>query len=135
MTASFRFARLAGVLLSVAVVGASHRTPQSGRGAVRGYVAFEDVAPMDVKANDAHAIVELHGSTAANTDVVYTARTGDTGSYDIPSVGMGEYTLRIAREGYRTWQADVYIPSDFECRLAVMLKKAGAGSTTAGDTR
>jgi hypothetical protein len=90
------------------------------------------VAWLDVKAKNVHATVELRGNTEFNKAAVYTARTDDHGSYDITPVGMGEYTLRISLAGYKTYQTDLYIPSDFECRLAVILKKARGGSELHG---
>jgi hypothetical protein len=44
---------------------------------------------------------------------------------------MGEYVLRISSPGHATYEAEIYIPSDFVCRLATMLKKEG-GKGAAG---
>ena len=96
---------------------------QSGRGLMHGYVAFEDFSYNQVAEGAIQAKIELKGNTEFN-HAVYTAETDRHGSYDIPAIGMGEYTLRIAAPGHATYQADIYIPSDFECRLAVRLKKS-----------
>lgn len=96
---------------------------QSGRGLMHGYVAFEDFSYNEVAEGAIKAKVELSGNTEFN-HAVYAAETDRHGSYDIPAIGMGEYTLRISAPGHATYQADISIPSDFECRLAVMLKKA-----------
>jgi hypothetical protein len=49
--------------------------------------------------------------------------TDTRGSYDIPAIGMGEYTLTITAPSHASYRINLYIPSDFECRLAVLLKK------------
>jgi hypothetical protein len=105
---------------------------QSGRGLLHGYVAFDDLSYNDVAAGAIRAKIELRGNTKSNHSV-YTAETDRHGSYDIPAIGMGEYTLRITAPGHVAYQTDLYIPSDFECRLAVMLKKTtGAGQSEDG---
>ncbi|HEX8160483.1 MAG TPA: hypothetical protein VF538_01180 [Pyrinomonadaceae bacterium] len=111
---------LALLLCSGAVVSA-----QSGRGAVRGYVAFEGVAYDDLAEKKVRAKIELRGSTEYNRETSYTAETNERGSYDIKSVMAGEYALRITSPGYAAYEIEVYIPSDFICSLAVVLKKHG----------
>jgi hypothetical protein len=37
--------------------------------------------------------------------------------------------LTISAPGHATYRIDVYIPSDFECRLATMLKKKSGART------
>ena len=96
---------------------------QSGRGLMHGYVAFDDLSYNEVGEGKIHAKIELRGNTQFNHSV-YTAQTDNRGAYDIPAIGMGEYTLKISAPGHATYQINLYIPSDFECRLAVMLKKS-----------
>ncbi len=134
MFTSFRAALPASALLLTLILRGGHPEHQSGRGLMHGYVEFEGVTWLDLKEKDVHATVELRGSAEGNKDVVYTARTDDHGSYDIRPVSMGEYTLRISFPGYRTYQTDIYIPSDFECRLAVLLKRTRTGSRPVHDT-
>jgi len=107
------------VLLMLTLGSSAHG--QSGRGLMHGYVAFEDLSYNEVSAGAIRAKIELRGNTEFNHSV-YTAETDRRGNYDIPAIGMGEYTLRITAPGHVAYQADLYIPSDFECRLAVMLK-------------
>jgi hypothetical protein len=90
---------------------------------MHGYVAFEDISYNEVTQGAIRAKIELRGSTEFNHSL-YTAETDRRGGYDISAIGMGEYTLRITAPGHIPYQIQVYIPSDFECRLAVMLKKA-----------
>lgn len=97
---------------------------QSGRGLMHGYVAFEDLSYNEVSKGAVHATVELRTQKGGDRGA-YTAKTNEHGSYDFPSIAMGEYVLRISAPGYATYEAKIYIPSDFECRLAVMLKKEG----------
>jgi hypothetical protein len=94
---------------------------QSGRGLMHGYVAFEDLSYNEVSKGAIHASVELR--TQNGDRDAYTAKTDDHGAYDFASIAMGEYVLRISAPGYATYEAKIYIPSDFECKLAVMLKK------------
>src|ERR1051325_10370926 len=96
---------------------------QSGRGSVHGYVAFEDLSYLEVGEKHVQAIIELRGTTEFNHEV-YTATTNEHGSYDLKSVPMGEYLLKITSPGYRSYETEIYLPSDFNCSLAVILKKA-----------
>jgi hypothetical protein len=112
-------------LLALVMCGVNVVSAQSGRGTMHGYVAFEDVAYNDLAGKKVRAKVELRGSTEFNRATVYTAETDERGSYDIKSVAMGEYVLRISSPGYAAYEIEVYIPSDFACSLAIMLKKQG----------
>jgi hypothetical protein len=116
--------RFLALLLSSAIFGLAGGPPavQSGRGLMHGYVAFDDFSYNEVSQGAIHAKVELRGNSA-NNHGVYSAETDNHGSYDIPAIGMGEYTLKITAPGHSSYQIDLYIPSDFECRLAIMLKK------------
>jgi len=95
---------------------------QSGRASMHGYVAFEDVSYIEVAEKKVQATIELRGNTEFNHEV-FTAKTAEHGSYDIKNVPMGQYVLKISSAGYRTYQTEIYLPSDFTCSLAVMLKK------------
>lgn len=101
---------------------------QSGRGTMHGYVGYDDLSYNDMTQGAMHATVELRGATPHNHEV-YTAKTDNRGSYDIPAIGAGEYTLTITAPGHATYRIAVYIPSDFECRLATMLKKKTGART------
>ena len=59
------------------------------------------------------------------SSAAYTAGTNERGSYDIKSVATGQYVLRITSPGYAAYEIEVYLPSDFVCSLAVMLKRQG----------
>lgn len=114
---------LSALLVSLVLAVVPSPAVQSGRGLMHGYVAFEDFSYNQVLEGAIKAKVELRGAGKYNK-AVYTAETDVRGSYDIPGIGMGEYTLRITAPGHAAYSAEIYIPSDFECRLAVMLKKA-----------
>jgi hypothetical protein len=94
---------------------------QSGRSGMRGYVAFEDLSYNDVAERKIHANIELHRSTG-DKDVI-KKETDEHGLYDFRSVSPGEYVLRISSPGYRVYETEIYLPSDFICNLGVMLKK------------
>jgi hypothetical protein len=103
---------------------------QSGRGTMHGYVAFDDVAYSDLAQKKVRAQVELRGSTEYNREVTYRTETDEHGAYDFNSVAMGEYVLRISSPGHATYETQLYIPSDFACRLATMLKRAAPGKVS-----
>jgi hypothetical protein len=102
---------------------------QSGRGTMHGYVAFDDVSYNDLAQKKVRAQVELRGSTQYNREVSYKTETDEHGAYDFNSIGMGEYVLRISSPGHATYETEIYIPSDFACRLAIMLKHAAPAKT------
>jgi hypothetical protein len=94
---------------------------QSGRGAMNGYVAFEDTVSIKP---DVRARVELRAHSKYNQTVL-TTETDERGSYQFNSIPMDEYVLRISAPGFTTYETTIYIPSDFICNLAVMLKRKG----------
>lgn len=113
--------KLAAILL-LASLGCALALAQSGRGSMHGYVGFEDLSYLEVAEKKVHASIELRGNTEFNHGV-YTAKTDEHGSYDLKSIPMGQYVLKISSPGYRSYQTEIYLPSDFNCSLAVMLKK------------
>ena len=113
---------LAAMLLALAGLSCAAALAQSGRGSVHGYVAFEDLSYMEVAEKKVHATIELRGNTEFNHEV-YTAKTDEHGSYDLKTIPMGQYVLKISSPGYRAYQTEIYLPSDFTCSLAVMLKR------------
>ena len=113
---------LAAMLLALAGLCCAVALAQSGRGSVHGYVAFEDLSYMEVAEKKVHATIELRGNTEFNHEV-YTAKTDEHGSYDLKTIPMGQYVLKISSPGYRVYQTEIYLPSDFICSLAVMLKR------------
>ena len=95
---------------------------QSGRASMHGYVAFADLSYNDVAEKKVHATIELRGNSEFN-QAVYSVKTDEHGSYDLKNVSLGEYILKISSPGYRTYQTEIYLPSDFNASLAVMLKR------------
>ena len=114
--------KLAIILLVLVGFCGTMTMAQSGRGSMHGYVAFEDLSYLEVGEKKVHAGIELRGSTEFNHEV-FTAKTDEHGSYDLKSIPMGQYVLKISSPGYRDYQTEIYLPSDFNCSLAVMLKK------------
>lgn len=111
------------ILMALVVLCVGLAQAQSGRGSVHGYVAFDDLSYLEVGEKNVHATIELRGNTEFNHEI-YTTKTNEHGSYDLKSVPMGEYSLKISSPGYRTYETEIYLPSDFNCSLAVMLKRA-----------
>lgn len=119
--------RLSDLALAVPLLFAARLAAQSGRGLMHGYVGYDDVSYNDMTQGAIHAKVELRGATPHNHEL-YTAVTDNRGSYDLPAIGAGEYTLTISAPKHVTYRIAIYIPSDFECRLATMLKRKKAGA-------
>ena len=94
---------------------------------MHGFVGYDDVSYNEMTQGAIHAKVELRGATEHNHQL-YTAVTDNRGSYDLPAIGAGEYTLTISAPKHVSYKIDIYIPSDFECRFATMLKKTKAGA-------
>jgi hypothetical protein len=115
-------------VVAIMLLLAAPLAAQSGRGTMHGFVGYDDISYNDMTQGAIHAKVELRGATAHNHEL-YTATTDNRGSYDLPAIGAGEYTLTITAPGHVTYRIDVYIPSDFECRLATMLKKKSGART------
>jgi hypothetical protein len=108
-------------VLVLVLVCATSALAQSGRSSMRGYVAFADLSYNEVAERRVKALVELR-RTAADKNPV-TARTDEHGSFAFDSVSPGEYLLRISAPGYRTYETEIYLPSDFIGNLGVMLKR------------
>lgn len=109
-------------LLAIVAACVAAALAQSGRSAVRGYVAFEDLSYIEVAERKVHAKIELRRTTEPN-QIVRTTETDEHGLYELTPVSPGEYTIRISSAGYRSYETEIYVPSDFVCNLAVMLKK------------
>ena len=105
------------LVIALLIPGLAHA--QSGRAALNGWVAFEGVAYVDPQPR---ATVELR-HVPPDTSVAYSTRTDDHGFYQFPRIGLGEFDLRITARGYKTYDALVYVPSDFVGNWAVILKK------------
>ena len=113
---------LALTLLVLLAVCAIAPLAQSGRSGMRGYVAFENLSYNDVAERKVHARIELR-RTREDKDPI-TTQTNEHGSFNFESVSPGEYILRITSPGYRAYETELYLPSDFIGNLGVMLKKA-----------
>lgn len=113
--------QLTMTLLVVLVICSVGIFAQSGRSGMGGYVAFEDLSYNDVAELKVHAKIELR-RTSDDKNVIKT-ETNEHGTYDFQSVSPGEYVLRISSPGYRVYETEIYLPSDFIGNLAVMLKR------------
>lgn len=108
--------------LALLALTASRAPAQSGRATMHGYVAFDGIAYVDVPKSP-RAKIELRGLTAGNHSAIKT-ETDDHGSYDFNGVSLGEYALQISAPGFKAYKAEIYLPSDFQCSLATLLKRA-----------
>jgi hypothetical protein len=95
---------------------------QSGRGLMHGYIAFEGVAYNDLAKENVHATIELRSITRGD-ERAYTAQTNEYGAFDLKAVPIGDYKLRISSPGFKPYEIEVYMPSDFSWNLAIKLKK------------
>ena len=88
---------------------------------IREYVAFMDLSYNDVAERTVHAKIELL-RTADDKNPV-TVETDERGRFLFQPVAPGEYILRITSPGYRKYETEIFLPSDFLANLGVMLKK------------
>jgi hypothetical protein len=95
---------------------------------MRGYAGYDDISYNEMTQGAIHAKIELRGATKNNHER-YTVETDNRGSYDLRNIGADEYTLTISAPRHVTYRIDVYSPSDFECRLATLLKKKTGART------
>jgi hypothetical protein len=97
---------------------------QSGGGSLHGWVAFENVAYAD---KQPRAKVRLQHDPPKSS-IVYSAETNEHGSFDFPRINLGRFKLEITADGFQTYSADVYVPSDFVGNWAVQLRAAKSKS-------
>lgn len=93
---------------------------QSGGAALNGWVAFEGVAYVDKQPT---ATVTLRHDPPESS-IVYTTQTDEHGFFHFARIGLGRFKLAISADGFETYSADVYVPSDFVGNWAVQLKAA-----------
>jgi len=93
---------------------------QSGAASLHGWVAFENVAYVD---KQPRAKVRLRHDPPESS-IVYSTETNEHGFFDFPRISLGRFKLEVMAEGFQTYSADVYIPSDFVGNWAVQLKAA-----------
>ena len=113
---------VSAIALTASVLLAGWAFAQSGRAAMHGFVAFEGLSYNDLPKSKVRAKVELKRSDRLK-DTAYTTETDERGIYDFKIVTLGEFTLTISTPGYKTYQTELYIPSDFNCSLGTMMKK------------
>lgn len=109
-------------LPTILLLSAGAILAQSGRSGMHGFVAFADLSYNDVAERKVRAKIELR--TTKDDKNAFTVETDGHGRFDFKSVAPGEYILRISSPGYRTYETELYLPSDFIGSLGVMLKKA-----------
>ena len=109
--------RAAVIVAAGMLVAAGSAWAQSGRATMGGYVAFEGVAYVD---KQPVAKVEL----LREGKVVATTQTGEHGEWEFRPAPLGEFTLRITAVGFKPYEAEIYLPSDFAGRIGTMMKKA-----------
>ncbi len=93
---------------------------QSGAASLHGWVAFENVAYVD---KQPRAKVLLRHDPPQSS-IVYSTETDEHGFFDFAHTSLGRFKLQIAADGFQTYSADVYLPSDFAGNLAVQLRAA-----------
>ena len=112
-----RFLMPAVVTLSVLLLpGASHA--QSGRGWMDGFVVHESATQPA-----AGATVELTAVPPRPGSGKLVAKADERGEYKLKDIPYGDYVLRVASEGYKTYQIEIYIMPDVQTRIHIRLKK------------
>mgnify|MGYP000854637890 CR=1 FL=1 len=115
--------RSAAILAITVLIAVIPVKAQSGRGTMRGWIEFEGVGRNNVKARGVVARVELVAVDDGREAPPIVTNTDEIGGYLIENVPAGDYVLRIGSPGFRSYEIELYLPSDFECRLATHLKK------------
>jgi len=91
---------------------------QSGAASMHGWVAFENVAYVD---KQPRAKVRLQHDPPESS-IVFSTETNERGFFDFPHTSLGRFKLEITADGFRSYTADVYLPSDFAGNWAVELR-------------
>jgi hypothetical protein len=91
---------------------------QSGGASLHGWVAFENVAYVD---KQPRAKVRFQHDPPESS-IAFSTETDEHGSFDFPRISLGRFKLEIRAEGFQTYSADVYVPSDFVGNWAVQLR-------------
>lgn len=115
--------RSAAILAIAFLIAVIPVEAQSGRGTMRGWIQFEGVGRNNVKSRGVVARIELVAVQDGREAPPLVTNTDEIGGYLIENVPAGDYVLRIGSPGFRPYEIELYMPSDFECRLATHLKK------------
>ena len=91
---------------------------QSGRASLHGWVAFEDVAYVDVQPRA--KVVLQHNPPGSG--LAYSTETDEHEFFEFPHTSLGRLELEITAKGFQPYSADVYMPSDFAGNWAMQLK-------------
>lgn len=121
-----RIAIATGAVALLAIASLSSAVhAQSGRATMHGYVEFDGVGRNNVKAREVVARIELIAvDDDGNQSPPIVSNTDDVGIYEVRDIPAGDYILRISSPGFRTYETELYLPSDIDCRIATRLKKA-----------
>ena len=95
---------------------------QSGGASLHGWVAFENVAYVD---QQPRAKVLLQHDPPQSS-IAYSTETDEHGFFDFPRVSLGRFKLVVKAQGFETYVADVYLPSDFAGNWAIELRAVKA---------
>lgn len=110
--------RAAWIATALLFAATSHCWAQSGAASLHGWVAFENVAYVD---KQPRAKVRLRHDPPQSS-IVYSTETNEHGFFDFAHTSLGRFRLEVTAEGFQTYSADVYLPSDFVGNWAVELK-------------
>ena len=117
-----RIAKALVVVLAIALA-ATPVPAQSGRATLRGYIEFDGVGRNNVKAQGVVARVEMIRRNDGLEVPPFVTNTDDIGAYMLEHLPAGDYVLRITCPEFRTYEIELYLPSDFECKISTHLKK------------
>jgi hypothetical protein len=116
--------RAAFMATTVLLTATSHCWAQSGAASLHGWVAFENVAYAD---KQPRAKVRLRHAPPESS-IVYSTETNEHGFFDFAHTSLGRFKLEVVAEGFQTYSADVYLPSDFVGNWAVELRAVNSKS-------
>ena len=115
---NIRVIAFASLTASILLTAFSASLAQSGGARLHGWVAFGDVAYVDMQPRA--KVVLQHDPP--DSGPAYSTETDEHGFFEFPHTSLGKFKLEITAKGFQPYSADVYMPSDFAGNWAVQLK-------------
>jgi len=113
------FASLTAAILLTAF---SASLAQSGGASLHGWVAFEDVAYVDMQPRA--KVLLQHDPPGSG--LAYSTEADEDGSFEFPHTSLEQIQVRDHGQGFQPYFTDVYMPSDFARNLGCATQSRNA---------